>query len=432
MKKTKSISGTPQSESNSLTHSHSFSESRLSLNDEFRAFPPPSDSDTQRAIPDDEDEDEDEEDDEVEERENEIIVYESGERVQDDEGYEEEDDDDDGDEGEEEEEEEEEEEQGEPEEGEREDDVDGLVDGETSMEKKKLADGFYEVESIRRKRICKGERQYLIKWRGWPESANTWEPVDHLQTCPDVVEAYEESLRSGQKKSSRKRKRKFTQPKKKMQYSYGVSKKHGEAVKRSRAAKVTDYKGSETVSPNVPSNDKESSDQLFGQNASEKNMVVLYSEPMTVEGDGPANCQSNANCLEVGQSNQRRGAKRRKSGSVRRFTQDMTSLSFDYIANAAQGNISSCNRAGELMSGNSEAYRNKEFDSSRSSTVITRLIKPISYSASVTNNVQDVSVTFVAMRSDGKEVMVDNKFLKANNPQLLINFYEQHLRYNPN
>ncbi|KAJ0013690.1 hypothetical protein Pint_20832 [Pistacia integerrima] len=33
--------------------------------------------------------------------------------------------------------------------------------------------------------------------------------------------------------------------------------------------------------------------------------------------------------------------------------------------------------------------------------------------------------------SDGKEVMVDNKFLKANDPLLLINFYEQHLKYSP-
>ncbi|KNA25919.1 hypothetical protein SOVF_002200, partial [Spinacia oleracea] len=33
--------------------------------------------------------------------------------------------------------------------------------------------------------------------------------------------------------------------------------------------------------------------------------------------------------------------------------------------------------------------------------------------------------------SDGKELTVDNKFLKANYPHLLINFYEQHLRYSP-
>uniref|UniRef100_A0A803MZX5 Chromo shadow domain-containing protein n=1 Tax=Chenopodium quinoa TaxID=63459 RepID=A0A803MZX5_CHEQI len=305
--------------------------------------------------------------------------------------------------------------------------------------------------------------------RGWPESANTWEPVDHLQTCPDVVEAYEESLRSGSKKSSRKRRRKFTQPKKKMQYTYGVSKskltpvrislsnehqrsaaldnsvqahsqpgmvdvvvEHDEAMRRPTAAKSVDYKGSETVSPHAASKEKQNNDQLYGQSSSGKNMDVHFPQPMTLEGDGLTNSQSNANSVEVGESNLRRGAKRRKSGSVRRFPQDTSSLNIDYFANAAIGNISSCDRAEELMLANSDAYRKKKLDSSRSSSIITRLIKPISYTALVTNNIQDVSVTFVAMRSDGKEVMVDNKFLKANNPLLLINFYEQHLRYSPN
>ncbi|KAG8091526.1 hypothetical protein GUJ93_ZPchr0012g19943 [Zizania palustris] len=40
-------------------------------------------------------------------------------------------------------------------------------------------------------------------------------------------------------------------------------------------------------------------------------------------------------------------------------------------------------------------------------------------------NLQDL-----ASRSDGKEVTVDDKELKANNPLLLISYYEQHLRYN--
>lgn len=173
---------------------------------------------------------------------------------------------------------------------------------------------------------------------------------------------------------------------------------HDEAKKRPRRAKSIDCKSSETVSPHVASNEKEYGGQLFGQNSSGKDLVVHDQQPIAVEGDGPANCQSNANCVEAGQSNQRRGAKRRKSGSVRRFTQDMTSLSIDYFANAAPMNISSCDRAEEVMLGNSDAYRKKKIEGSRSSNVITRLIKPISYSASVTNNVQDVSVTFVAMR----------------------------------
>ncbi|XP_049401726.1 chromo domain protein LHP1-like [Solanum stenotomum] len=71
-------------------------------------------------------------------------------------------------------------------------------------QKPKLAEGFYEIETVRRKRIRKGKIQYLIKWRGWPETANTWEPVDNLMTCYDVIDAFEESL---QQRSTRKRKR---------------------------------------------------------------------------------------------------------------------------------------------------------------------------------------------------------------------------------
>ncbi|KAL8119440.1 chromo domain protein LHP1-like [Apium graveolens] len=75
----------------------------------------------------------------------------------------------------------------------------------------KLAEGFYEIEAVRRKRVRKGQVQYYIKWRGWPETANTWEPYDNLAACYDVIETFEESLRSG-KHRSRKRKRRSTGP----------------------------------------------------------------------------------------------------------------------------------------------------------------------------------------------------------------------------
>ncbi len=41
----------------------------------------------------------------------------------------------------------------------------------------------YEVKTIRSHQ-CQGRRkqlQYLIKWKGYPESNNTWEPADHVQ-----------------------------------------------------------------------------------------------------------------------------------------------------------------------------------------------------------------------------------------------------------
>ncbi len=50
----------------------------------------------------------------------------------------------------------------------------------------------YEVETIRSHR-CHGKKkqlQYLIKWAGYPESDNTWEPVDYIQ-APQLVKEYE-------------------------------------------------------------------------------------------------------------------------------------------------------------------------------------------------------------------------------------------------
>jgi hypothetical protein len=60
---------------------------------------------------------------------------------------------------------------------------------------------------------------------------------------------------------------------------------------------------------------------------------------------------------------------------------------------------------------------------------VTQILKAISYSNSVTDDKQDVVVLFKASRSDGEEVVVDNKFMRDNYPILLIDFYEQHLRY---
>lgn len=77
------------------------------------------------------------------------------------------------------------------EEGEGEEEVE--VDGEEEE---------YNVEAIRgkRKNSKTGLLEYLIKWENYPESANTWEPVDNLK-CPDLICKFHE-----QEKAKRKRK----------------------------------------------------------------------------------------------------------------------------------------------------------------------------------------------------------------------------------
>ncbi|KAF3630191.1 hypothetical protein FXO38_27300 [Capsicum annuum] len=81
--------------------------------------------------------------------------------------------------------------------------------------------------------------------------------------------------------------------------------------------------------------------------------------------------------------------------------------------------------------GDAEAAEPQErVEATKDVHTITELIRPVSYAATFVNDRQDdVSITFLAKRSDGKEMLVDNKFLKINNPLLLIDFYEQILRF---
>lgn len=50
----------------------------------------------------------------------------------------------------------------------------------------------YSVECIRgkRKNASTGVTEYLIKWEGWPESDNSWEPIDNLE-CPALIAEFE-------------------------------------------------------------------------------------------------------------------------------------------------------------------------------------------------------------------------------------------------
>jgi hypothetical protein len=52
--------------------------------------------------------------------------------------------------------------------------------------------GFeYEVEVIRDSKVEEGARHYLIKWVGWPESANTWEPEVNLRNSTDLITKFD-------------------------------------------------------------------------------------------------------------------------------------------------------------------------------------------------------------------------------------------------
>ncbi|XP_066531679.1 chromobox homolog 7a [Hoplias malabaricus] len=59
------------------------------------------------------------------------------------------------------------------------------------MELSSLGEQVFAVECITKKRVRKGNVEYLLKWQGWPPKYSTWEPEDNILD-PQLVLAFEE------------------------------------------------------------------------------------------------------------------------------------------------------------------------------------------------------------------------------------------------
>ena len=59
-------------------------------------------------------------------------------------------------------------------------------------------DNEYQVESILDDRLVDGRKQYLVKWKEYDNSDNTWELVDNLINCWTLVKCYHWQTQSSQ------------------------------------------------------------------------------------------------------------------------------------------------------------------------------------------------------------------------------------------
>ena len=68
------------------------------------------------------------------------------------------------------------------------------------------SDEEFEVEKILKMRTVKGKKEYYLKWKGFPDSENTWEPEENMNAADLLADFKMEGEKSKNKKSQAKAK----------------------------------------------------------------------------------------------------------------------------------------------------------------------------------------------------------------------------------
>lgn len=127
-------------------------------------------------------------------------------------------------------------------------------------------------------------------------------------------------------------------------------------------------------------------------------LAIQFQETNLSSGDGHMDGQPNGVGMESGPSGRCRGAKRRKSGSVKRFNKDLYTgepVNTQYPIGMSDA---AAEPGGTGIADNGGNNGHKMTDHAKPASTIVKIIKPVNCSPAVPSNTEDVVVTFMAMR----------------------------------
>ena len=104
---------------------------------------------------------------------------------------------------------------------------------------------LFEVEYILKRRIVKGKREYLIKWKDYPENESTWEPLSHLKYVNYMIKEFEDKLRKESKNKEEKEENKEEKNDKEEEKNDKDNKKNEEEEKGGKEGKEEKEKNEE-------------------------------------------------------------------------------------------------------------------------------------------------------------------------------------------
>lgn len=148
----------------------------------------------------------------------------------------------------------------------------------------------FSVEKVLDRRMRGGKVEYLLKWKGYSDEDNTWEPEENLD-CPDLISHFEEQRK---KKESAKKE----EGTKKRKSTTGSSNHEREAEKKAPPAKVKKTAPEEDNKPRGFDRNLEP-EKVIGATDSSGELMFLMKWKNNDEADLVPARQANIKCPQV-------------------------------------------------------------------------------------------------------------------------------------